>query len=62
MRTTLTFIIIATCLVGCKRVSDEFEVSELDYNGHSYVVFESEYGGISAVHNPNCTCYVEPNI
>lgn len=58
----LLLTIAACAITSCKKISSEFEVSELDYGKHSYVIFESEYGGVSAVHNPDCKCYYERSI
>ena len=44
---------------GCKRASSEFEVNIVDYDDHSYVIFESEFGDIAIVHNPKCQCNYE---
>lgn len=52
------FILICILsLFGCKRASSEFEVNVLDYDDHSYVIFESEFGDIAVVHNPKCCNY-----
>lgn len=54
-------IISLMALCGCKKTSSEFEVNVLDYDSHSYVIFESEFGDIAVVHNPNCKCYADAN-
>lgn len=52
-------LMFALCLVvmaGCNN-KDEFDVYEVEYDCHSYVVFENHRGNSSVIHNPNCKCY-----
>lgn len=63
--TFATVIILLATAYACRLVSEqkevgdelEFDISEIVFEEHSYLVF-GEYGRtINVVHNPNCGCY-----
>lgn len=56
--TFATVIILLATAYACSLVSElEFDISEIVFEEHSYLVF-GEYGRtINVVHNQNCGCY-----
>jgi hypothetical protein len=62
--TFATVIILLATAYACSLVNDElefdiseFDISEIVFEEHSYLVF-GEYGRtINVVHNPKCGCY-----
>lgn len=45
-------------LIGCGVPREpEFDVIELEYNGHEYVIFNAVGGnGMGVLHSPDCKC------
>lgn len=48
-------------LSGTKQVGDEIEmdISEIEFEGHTYLVFGENGKSVSVVHDPNCECHKE---
>ena len=53
-------VIAAFVVVGCSNTKDiEYNVIELDYMEHSFILFQSLKGNISAIHSPSCKCMIK---
>lgn len=58
MKKIMFVSVLALAICGCKpvtKVGDEVELDivEVEYDGHSYLVFD----GHGVIHNPKCECY-----
>lgn len=58
MLTMFTLILLSGCEQPTK-VGDEVEIdiAEIEYEGHSYLVFQENRETKRVIHNPNCKCY-----
>lgn len=57
MKSKIILLLFALTICGCDsvlKVGDDFEVDivEVEYDGHSYLVFN----GHGVIHNPKCKC------
>lgn len=63
--TLSTVIVLLIASYACSLVNKqkevgneiEFDISEIYFEGHSYLVFGEYEKTINVVHNPNCNCY-----
>lgn len=60
MRKKICFIALLA-IASCKPLPDvgdevEYNIIDVDYNEHSYVVFDNFRGGLAVLHSPDCKC------
>ena len=58
MKKLMFISVLALAICGCKHATKvidevEFDIVEVEYDGHSYLVFD----GYGVVHNKSCVCY-----
>lgn len=54
--------LLLTCLTGCsvatvhKEKPMKIELHDIEWDGHTYIVLMSDWGGASIIHSESCEC------
>ena len=57
----LFYICALFTIVGCAQPPQvgyevEYNVLDVEYENHTYILFDNLNGSLSAIHSPNCKC------